>query len=107
MFRVKDQPDHFLMHEWGDFFEEVTASSLYKIRMDGKYLCCKTNEYIDCKPDVINMGCVPVARAIFKSREDVNCIIHVHPYAVMAVASTENGFELLSQASFMFNNRVS
>ena len=33
--RLPDQPDHFLINAYGDMFDEVTASNLVKLDMDG------------------------------------------------------------------------
>ena len=94
--RDQDQPDTMLMNEWGLFYEETTASSLVKVRFgngtppEGLHVGPNGTES-PSKPDVVNIGCVPVGRAIFDARRDVNSIIHAHPHAVMAVASTEPG----------------
>lgn len=105
MVRVKDQPDHFLVHEWGLFFDEVTASSLIKIRMDGKMYNPKTSKYEECNPSTVNMGCVPVAQAIFGTYPDRNCILHIHPLAVMAVGGLTKGLQPISQAAFFLHNQ--
>ncbi len=34
--RVKDEPDHYLIHPYGIFFEEIRASDFIKIDADGK-----------------------------------------------------------------------
>ncbi|EOD22966.1 hypothetical protein EMIHUDRAFT_461189 [Emiliania huxleyi CCMP1516] len=104
MARLRDEPDTMLMNEWGLFFEEATASSLVKVRFgDGTppegLLVAADGSVAPSKPDVVNIGCVPVGRAIFEARPDVFSIIHAHPHAVMAVASTEAGLLPLSQAS--------
>ena len=58
------------------------------------------------KPDIVNIGCVPVGRAIFDARPDVYSIIHAHPHAVMAVAATKPGLLPLSQAAFFLHGQV-
>lgn len=58
------------------------------------------------KPDLVNIGCVPVGRAIFNARPDVNSIIHAHPHAVMAVATTERGLLPVSQAAFFLHGQI-
>ena len=34
--RVEQQPDHYLVHAYGAFYDEVTASSLVKVDAQGK-----------------------------------------------------------------------
>jgi len=111
MARLHDQPDTMLMNEWGLFFEETTASSLVKIRFgegtpaEGTLVDSRGVESA-AKPDVVNIGCVPVGRAIFEARPDVYSIIHAHPHAVMAVATTQKGLLPLSQAAFFLHGVV-
>jgi len=111
MARVRDDPNTMLLNEWGFFFEETTASSLVKVQFgDGT-----PPEGIHVGPggvirpstaDVVNIGCVPVGRAIFNARPDVNVIIHAHPYPVMAVGATEVGLLPLSQAAFFLHGVI-
>ena len=111
MGRVRDDPDSMLMNEWGFFFEETTATSLVKVRfgagtpMEGTFVSPGGQEY-PSSPDVVNIGCVPVGRAIFNARPDANVIIHAHPYPVMAVGATEQGLLPLSQAAFFLHGII-
>ena len=111
MARVRDEPDTMLMNEWGFYFEETTATSLVKVRFgegtppDGIFVAPGGVESVS-RPDVVNIGCVPVARAIFNARPDVNVIVHAHPYPVMAVGATEEGLLPLSQAAFFLHGVI-
>ena len=95
----------------GLFFEETTASSLVKVRFgegtppEGLHVQ-PDGSAAPSKPDVVNIGCVPVGRAIFNARPDVFSVIHAHPHAVMAVASTAEGLLPLSQAAFFLHNQI-
>lgn len=110
MARLRDEPDAMLMNEWGLFFEETTASSLVKVRFgtgtpsEGLRVA-PDGSVAPSKPDVVNIGCVPVGRAIFDARPDVYSIIHAHPHAVMAVAST-GGLLPVSQAAFFLHGTI-
>ena len=111
MARLHDQPDTMLMNEWGFFFEETTATSLVKVRfgkgtpLEGMLVHADGTE-TPAKPDVVNIGCVPVGRAILERRPDVYSIIHAHPHAVMAVATQQKGLLPLSQAAFFLYGTV-
>ena len=96
MLRTKENSNEFLMHEWGHFFEEVTASNLLLFDFDGNIIDPVTRERKPVLPDVGNMGCIPVAKAIMEARPDVNLVIHVHPKAIMAVAGKKEGLLPLS-----------
>lgn len=113
MSRIRDEPDAMLMNEWGLFFEETTASSLVKVRFgngtppEGLHVTGLAGAAAQpSKADVVNIGCVPVGRAIFNARPDAHSVIHAHPHAVMAVASTEQGLLPLSQAAFFLHNQI-
>ena len=106
MMRTTDTRDEFLMHEWGVFFEEVTASNLLKYDFDG-HLVEPDGSRAPALPDVSNMGCLPVAAAIFKARPDAAMVVHIHPPAVMAVAGMEAGLLPVSQAAFFLHGQVS
>jgi len=111
MSRLRDEPDTMLMNEWGFFYEETTATSLVKVRFGAGtpaegLLVRSDGSVTPAKPDVVNIGCVPVGRAIFEARPDANSIIHAHPHAVMAVASTKRGLLPVSQAAFMLHGAV-
>ncbi|KAH8051254.1 hypothetical protein JL722_10955 [Aureococcus anophagefferens] len=106
MMRTTETRDEFLMHEWGVFFEEVTASNLLKYDFDG-HLVEPDGSRAPALPDVSNMGCLPVAAAIFKARPDAAMVVHIHPPAVMAVAGMEAGLLPVSQAAFFLHGQVS
>ena len=105
-----NEPITFLMADWGVWFEEVTASNLLKFTTDG-YLVKTTKNgtsiYEPIHPVTANIGCIPVANAIYTSRPDVNMIVHIHPYSVMAVGGTKYGLLPLSQASFFLWGQIS
>ncbi|CAM9994566.1 unnamed protein product, partial [Phaeothamnion confervicola] len=98
--------DAFLMPEWGPFFDEATASSLVKVTFDGDLVDSSTGHASPADASVVNMGCVPVAAAIFRARREVNVILHTHPVAVMAVGGTKDGLLPLSQAAFFLHGVV-
>jgi ribulose-5-phosphate 4-epimerase/fuculose-1-phosphate aldolase len=96
----------FFMADWGVWFEEVTASNLLHFTVDGDEVLLDGTTRPG-RPDRMNSGCVPVARAIFQARPDVRTIIHIHPHAVMAVGGLEWGLLPLSQAAFFLWGQVS
>ena len=89
--RVKDSPDHYLLHQYGMFYEEITASSLVKIDADG----APTDSSAPLPVD----GAINLAKWIFGTRPETNFFIHGHCEAVMAVGSTKQGLIAVSQAA--------
>lgn len=96
----------YLMGEWGIFFEEQTASLLLKYDFDGNLIGLDGQKEV-ADPMRSNMGCLPVATETFLARPDVNMVIHIHPYSVMAVGGLKSGLLPLSQAAFFLYGQVS
>lgn len=109
MMRHPEVADEFLMAPWGLWFEEVTASSLRRYTLSGVEVDSQSGARGAKKATAFecNIGCVPVADAIFTQRKDVNAIVHVHPYAVMAVGAARAGLLPVSQANFFLWKQVS
>jgi len=83
--RVPDQPDHYLTHPYGMFWEEATASSFITIAADG------TPVHDDRR--WTNDGAVNLCRWIFGARPD----IHGHEVPIAAVGSLECGLLWVNQ----------
>ena len=92
----EDGEERFLINPYGVLFEEMTASSLVKIDMDGKI--CQDSPYF------INPAGFTIHSAIHKARADVDCVIHVHtPYGI-AVSAQKEGLRRYSQFSMQVYN---
>jgi len=88
--------EHLLINLYGLLYKEITASSLVKIDLEGNILS---------KPDTdygINKSGYVIHGAIHGAREDVNCVIHTHTRAGMAVAGMKDGLLPLTQTSMRF-----
>ena len=87
--RIRGEPDHYLLHSYGLFFEEITASSLIKVDRNGVPVDTSDPAPVD--------GACNLAKWIFGSRPEVNYFVHAHCEDVMAVGSTKTGLMPLSQ----------
>ena len=89
----------FLINPYGMMYEEITASSLVKVDHDGKILS---------KPDFgdlnygINIPGFVIHSAVHHARKEVDCVIHTHSWASMAVSSLECGLLPLTQTAMRF-----
>lgn len=101
--RVPGDPEHFLINAHGEFFDEVTASSLIKVHLDGKIVGERTNE----GEDQINPAGYTIHSAVLSGRDDLNCVIHTHTRAGVAVSSMKCGLLPISQHSMQFFERTS
>ncbi len=80
---------HYLVNAFGLAFEEVTASNLVKVDLDGNIL--------DDTPYSINPAGFTIHSAIHEVREDAHCVIHLHTKATICVATVEGGLQPWSQ----------
>ena len=93
--RVPDDPDCFLMNQYGEMFDEVTASSLVKMDLDGN---------MKGKQGAFNSAGFTIHSACYLARQNVNAVIHLHTKASIAVASVKNGLIPMSQHSLYVIN---
>ena len=89
--RVPGPDEHFLINPYGMLFEEITASSLVKVDLDGN----KVTE----SPHPINPAGFVIHSAVHEAREDVVCVLHTHTKAGVAVSAQADGLLPISQTS--------
>jgi ribulose-5-phosphate 4-epimerase/fuculose-1-phosphate aldolase len=89
--RVPGPEHHFLINPYGMMFEEITASSLIKIDLEG-------NKVMD-SPYEVNPAGFTIHSCIHAAREDVSCIVHVHSLNGVAVSAQKDGVLPISQQS--------
>jgi ribulose-5-phosphate 4-epimerase/fuculose-1-phosphate aldolase len=87
--RVPGPEHHFLINPYGLLFEEITASSLVKIDIDG-------NKVVD-SPYPVNPAGFTIHSALHMNRDDAHCVIHLHTDDGVAVAAQEDGLLPLDQ----------
>ena len=96
---VPGEKGAFLINAYGMLYEEITASSLIKIDIDGNILA---------KPDFggldygINKAGYVIHGAIHKARHDVACVIHTHTWAGMALSALDCGVLPITQTAMRF-----
>jgi ribulose-5-phosphate 4-epimerase/fuculose-1-phosphate aldolase len=89
----------FLINPYGMMFDEITASNLVKIDLEGKI-----------KDDPLGIG-VNEAGFIIHScmhaaRPEINCVIHTHTRATVAVSAMKCGLLPISQHAMMMHQQV-
>jgi ribulose-5-phosphate 4-epimerase/fuculose-1-phosphate aldolase len=94
--KIPGTPDHLLINLYGLLYKEVTASSLVKIDLDGEILWKPETGYGINKSGYVIHGC------IHRARPEVNCVLHTHTRAGMAVASMKCGLLPLTQTGIRF-----
>jgi ribulose-5-phosphate 4-epimerase/fuculose-1-phosphate aldolase len=89
--RVPGPEHHFLINPYGMMFEEITASSLVKINLQG--------EIVAPSPYFINPAGFTIHSAVHVAREDALCVIHLHTDYGIAVSAQKAGLLPISQQS--------
>ena len=97
--RVPGSKDHFLINPWGLNYEEVTASNLVKIDVDGNVL--------EGRAHAVNYAGFIIHSAIHMtgSREN-HIVMHTHTRAGMAIAAIKQGLLPVSMFATVFHNRI-
>src|SRR3954466_14679110 len=81
--RVPGPEHHFLINPYGMLFEEITASSLIKVDLEGR-------KALDSPYDVTPAG-FTIHSAIHAARDDAHCVLHVHSLNGVAIAAQKEG----------------
>lgn len=96
--RVPGPEHHFLINPYGLLYEEITASSLVKIDLQGNAV--EPSQY------PVNPAGFVIHSAIHGAREDAQCVLHTHTRAGCAVAALECGLLPVNQMSMEFYGKV-
>jgi ribulose-5-phosphate 4-epimerase/fuculose-1-phosphate aldolase len=89
--RVPGPEHHFLINPYGMMFEEIKASSLVKVDLDGAI--------VSETPYNINPAGFTIHSAVHAAREDALCVMHLHTDYGIAVSTQKDGLLPISQQS--------
>jgi ribulose-5-phosphate 4-epimerase/fuculose-1-phosphate aldolase len=91
--------DDFLINPYGLMFDEITASTLVKIDLKGKI-----------KDDPVGLGVNEagfiIHSCMHEARHEINCVIHTHTRATVAVSAMKCGLLPISQHAMMMHQQV-
>src|SRR6516225_862983 len=87
--RAAGRHDHFLINPYGLLYDEVTASSLVKIDIDGNK--------VDPSEAEVNSGGFAIPSTVHMARPEVNCVLHTHSVPGCAVSMQKDGLLPLNQ----------
>ena len=89
--RVPGPEHHFLINPYGMMFDEITASSLVKVDLEGRKVV--ESDY------PVNPAGFTIHSAVHAAREDAQCVMHTHSLNGVAVSAQKAGVQPLSQQS--------
>jgi ribulose-5-phosphate 4-epimerase/fuculose-1-phosphate aldolase len=89
--RVPGAEHHFLINPYGMLFEEMTASCMVKVDINGTIV-------MDTPYPITPAGFV-IHSAIHAARENAKCVLHIHSVNGIAVSAQRDGVLPISQQS--------
>lgn len=89
--RLPGDEHRFLINPYGLLFEEITASSLVLVDQEGN----KLSE----SPYSVNRAGFVIHGAVHAARDDIQCVLHTHTRAGVAVSAQRHGLLPISQQS--------
>merc|ERR1711981_842182 len=96
--RISQDTEHFLINPFGMLYNEITASGLVKVDMQGECVEAGTTNF------GVNVAGFMLHAAIHSARPDLKCIIHLHTPNIVAVSAMKCGLLYLSQESCLIGD---
>ena len=96
--RIPGPEHHFLINPYGHYFEEITASSLVKVDLDGNI--------VQDTQSFINPAGFTIHSAIHAARDDAHFVIHLHTVAGVGVAAQAEGLLPIGQNACLLQHQV-
>jgi ribulose-5-phosphate 4-epimerase/fuculose-1-phosphate aldolase len=95
--RVPGEPGRFLIKRHTLFFEEVTASNLVKVDVEGAPVGTESD---------VNPAGFTIHSAVYHARPDVEAVMHLHSEAGATISARKGGLRCLCQEAMQFYDRV-
>jgi ribulose-5-phosphate 4-epimerase/fuculose-1-phosphate aldolase len=91
--RLPGEEHYFLLNPWQLMFDEVTASSLVKVDVEGNP--------VEATPFITNPAGFTIHSAIHMAREDALAVMHLHTPTGQAVSAHREGLLALTQTAML------
>jgi len=95
--RLPRPEHHFLINPYGMRYDEITASSLIEIDLEGNVVSGN---------HPFNPAGFVIHSAIHEHRDDAHCVMHTHTRSGMAMAAVDCNLEPVSMNAMSFHGRV-
>ena len=96
--RVPGPEKHFLINPYGLMYDEVTASNLVKIDLEGNIV--ESTEW------EVNPAGFIIHSAVHSTKPNAHCVMHTHTNAGMAMAGLKQGIINIDFSGSAFHNKV-
>lgn len=94
--------EHFLINRFGLRFDEVTASNLVTVDLDGNVIDAGTAT----SEDDVNVTGFVIHSAVHAARPDVHCVMHSHSEGGLVVSALTEGLIPMVQDALPFYGRL-
>ncbi len=95
--RIPGEPNTFLINHYEEMFDEITASSLIKMDLDGNVIG---------RAGRFNSAGLTIHSGVYKARPDANCVMHTHTRAGAGLSMIRNGLRPISQDALLVYDEV-
>jgi len=95
---VPGEPGSFLIKRHTLMFEEVTASNLVKVDVEGAPVGTESD---------VNPAGFTIHSAVYHARPEVQAVMHLHSQVGTTISARKGGLRFLCQEAMQFYNRVS
>jgi ribulose-5-phosphate 4-epimerase/fuculose-1-phosphate aldolase len=96
--RVPGPEEHFLLNPFGLMYDEVKASNLVKVDLDGNI--------IGDSPYRINPAGFVIHSCVHRGRPDLLCVAHTHTAAGAGVSAQAGGLLPISQTALLYKDLI-
>jgi ribulose-5-phosphate 4-epimerase/fuculose-1-phosphate aldolase len=96
--KVPGPEKHFLINPYGQLFDEISASTLVKIDLDGNVVMPSSFP--------VNPAGFVIHSAVHAARADAHCVLHLHTSPGQAVSAQKNGLLSITQTSMALHGAV-
>lgn len=96
--RLSDQPDAFLFIGFGQLFDDVTASTLLKVNIDG--------HNIGAVPGEVNPAGWVVHGTVYKAQPEAFSVMHLHTIPGVAVSAQKGGLRPVNQFAITYSGKI-
>ena len=93
------EPERFLINPYGMLFDQITASCLITVDVDGNIL--SDSDY------PVNKAGFVVHSAIHRARPEAGCVMHLHTNDGVAISAMKEGLLPLNQTAMIVRKRLS
>jgi len=96
--RVPGPEEHFLLNPFGLMYDEVKASNLVKVDLDGNIIGDTTHR--------INPAGYVIHSCVHRARHDLLCVAHTHTPAGAGVSAQAGGLLPISQTGLLYKDLI-